>query len=217
MDDKTKISLLYMFVGGVLGVLSAFLSILGVPGSAILLLYVGVVYGTTYLYSLVGVKFEKLGERRERSALNGAWSSLLPWLVIWTMIFYIISPVIVLADASVMQPAEDLGKYLEANGVKVKITDNYARYLSAHKVVIFGSRVPIPLGTSYGVTVLPDAVQRLLALEKGKGTAKTEKTNYGELITVAKAVRLIIIIDSQKESIAQMVQEKKETILNLLS
>lgn len=217
MDDKTKISLLYMLVGGVLGVLSAFLSILGVPASAMLLLYVGVAYGTTYLYSFVGVKFERLGERRERSALSGVWSSLLPWLVIWTMIFYIISPVIVLADASVMQPAEDLGKYLEANGVKVKITDNYGRYLSAHKVVIFGSRVPIPLGTSYGVTVLPDAVQRLLALEKGKGTAKIEKTNYGELITVSKAVRLIIIIDSQKESIAQMVQEKKETILNLLS
>ncbi len=219
MDDKTKISLLYMLIGGLLGVLSAFLHVFGVPNSVLLALYIGVLYGTTYQYHLVGVKFERLGEKRWRSALGGVFPSLLPWLVIWTMIFYLISPVIFLADASHAEAAEELGEYLESNGVNVRITDDYSRYLYSHKVVIFGPRVPMLLGTNYGITAFPDAVQRLLKMEEGKDTITVEKVNSsdGELITVTKTARLILIISGSKEDVTQIVQENGEKIYNLLT
>ncbi|KYK36501.1 MAG: hypothetical protein HXS48_04715 [Theionarchaea archaeon] len=217
MEDKTKISLLYMLIGGLLGIVSAFLTVLGAPNYGMLALYIGVVYATTYQYSLVGVKFEKLGEKRWRSALGGVFPSLLPWLVIWTMVFYVISPVVVLAGTSDAEAAEELQEYLESNGVSVKITDNYTRYLFAHKLVIFGSRVPLPLGTSYGMTAFPDAIQRLLRLEKDKGTIKTEEVDSGEIITVKKTGRLIVIISGQKDERAHIAQENRETIYKLLT
>lgn len=216
MEDKTKVSLLYMLVGGMLGIVSAFLAILGVPNSAVLALYVGAVYATTYFYHLVGVNFERLGEKRYRAALGGVWPSILPWLVIWTMVFYIISPVVVLAGASHANAAQELQEYLESNGVRVKITDNYSTYLSAHRVIVLDSRESLPLGTSYGVTVFPDSVQRLLGLEKDKGTVKTEKVDSGEIITITKTMRIIIIISGSEDTITQIVQERKETIYNLL-
>lgn len=217
MEEKTKISLLYMLIGGLLGAVSAFLSVLGISNYIVLALYIGVVYAATYGYSVVGVKFEKLGEKRWRSALNGVWPSLLPWLVIWTMAFYIISPVIILADTSDAEAAEDLSEYLEAHGVTVKITDDYTRHIFAHKVVIFGSRVPIPLGTSYGITAFPDAIQRLLRLEKDKGTINTEEVNAGEIMSIKKTARLIIIIAGQKDERAQTVQENRDRIYQLLT
>jgi len=186
MEDKAKISLLYMLIGGLLGAVSAFLTILGVPNSVILASYVLVVYATTYLYPFVGTSLEKLGEKRYRSALGGVFPSILPWLVIWTMVFYLISPVVILAGAPHEQAAADLGEYLESNGISVKISDDYSRYLSAHKVIVLGSRVSLPLGTSFGVSIFPDAVQGLLALEKDKGNTQIEKVNTGELITIRK-------------------------------
>ncbi len=216
MEDKTKVSLLFMLIGGILGIVSAFLTILGVPNSAVLVSYVAVVYATTYLYHLVGVNFDKLGEKRYRAALGGVWPSILPWLVVWTMVFYLISPVIVLAGASHAQAAGELEEYLEANGVGVKVSDDYSTHLSAHKVIILGSRESIPLGTSYGVTVFPDAVQHLLGLEKDKGTVKTEKVDSGEIITITKAMRTIIIISGSEDAIEQIVQERKETIYNMI-
>ena len=217
MDDKTKISLLYMLLGGLLGVMSAFLSVLGVPNTIMLSLYIFVVYGTTYLYFVVGVKFERLGEKRWRSALNGVFPSLLPWLVVWTMVFYLISPVIVLADVSHMETAESLEEYLESNNVRVKITEDYPRYVFAHKVVIFGSRIPIPLGTSYGVTIFPDIVQRLLGLEKDKVTVTVGTMDSVELVTIRKTGRLIIIISGHRDEIAQVLQENSDMILELLT
>jgi uncharacterized membrane protein YdcZ (DUF606 family) len=71
MDEKTKISLLYMLIGGLLGVVSAFLRVWGVPNLALLLLYIVVVYATTYAYPIIGVKFELLEKLNRRS-----WSTL---------------------------------------------------------------------------------------------------------------------------------------------
>lgn len=217
MDDKTKVSLLYMLVGGVTGAASAYLSIYGVPNTVILVLYVAVVYATTYQYNLVGVKFERLGEKRWRSALNGVFPSVLSWLVVWTMMFYLVSPVIVLADSSQAEAAGELEQYLESNGMSVKISEDYSRHIFSRQIIIFGSRVPIPLGTSYGITAFPDAVQRLLRLEKEKGTITVHKVNTGELTVLKKPLRTIIIISDDHSTITQIVQENKETIYTLLS
>ncbi len=217
MEDKTKVSLLYMLVGTILGVASAFLSILGVPNSAILILYIIVVYLMTYQYHLIGVKFERLGEKRWRSTLNGVWPSLLPWLVVWTMVFYQISPVIVLADASEREAAEGLGAYLESNGISVKITDDYSRHVFAHKMMVFGSYVPIPLGSSYGITAFPDIILGLLGMEMDRGTVTVEKVDSGEIIQVRKTGRLIIIISGQKEDRARIAQENRELLYSLLT
>ena len=216
MDDKTKVSLLYMLIGGVLGIVSAFLTVLGVPNVVLLAMYIGAVYATTYQYHLVGVKFERLGEKRWRSALGGVFPSLLPWLVIWTMIFYMISPVILLTGASYAEPAEELEEYFESNGVSVRITEDYARYIFSHRVIIFGSRMQIPLGTNYGITAFPDSVQRLLKMEEDKGTVTVENVGTSEVITVKKPARFILII-SDEEDIALMVQENKEKIYELLT
>lgn len=216
MEDKTKVSLLYILIGGSLGVLSALLSILGVPNSLILLLYVAVVYATTYLYPLVGVQFEKLGESRPRSALGGVWSSLLSWLVIWTMVFYVISPVIILAGPDHADAAQDLGAYLESNGVRVSITDNYSRYLFSHRVIVVGQRVSLPVGTSCGVTVFPDAIQQLLRVEQPKGTVTTEEIDSGELITVNKTGRTIIIISGSEAAVNTIAEEQQEKIRDLV-
>ncbi|MGC1120275.1 MAG: hypothetical protein WBA22_04200 [Candidatus Methanofastidiosia archaeon] len=216
MEDKTKISLLYILIGGLLGVFSAFLSILGVPNMVILLLYVVVVYATTYLYPLAGVQFEKLGESRPRSALGGVWSSLLSWLVIWTMVFYVISPVIILAGPDHAEAAQNLGAYLESNGVRVSITDNYSRYLFAHRVIVVGSRVSLPVGTSYGVTVFPDAIQQLIRVEQPKGTVTREETDSGELITIDKTGRTILIISGNEAAVNRIAQEQQEKIRNLV-
>jgi hypothetical protein len=216
MEDKTKVSLLYILIGGSLGVLSALLSILGVPNTVILLLYVAVVYATTYLYPLVGVQFEKLGESRPRSALGGVWSSLLSWLVIWTMVFYVISPVIILAGPDHADAAQDLGAYLESNGVRVSITDNYSRYLFAHRVIVVGQRVSLPVGTSYGITVFPDAIQQLLRVEQPKGTVTTEEIDSGELITVNKTGRTIVIISGSEAAVNKIAEEQQEKIRNLV-
>ena len=217
MDDKTKVSLLYMLVGGIVGAASAYLSVFGVPNTLILALYIAIVYAVTYQYHLVGVKFERLGETRWRSALGGVFPSLLPWLVIWTMVFYMISPVVILADTSQTEAAEDLGEYLEMNGVSIRITDDYARHIFSRQVVIFGSRVPLPLGTNYGVTIFPDSVQRLLRLEKDKGTVTVQKIDAGEFITVKKVLRVIVIVSDDQGDVTQMVQENKETIYTLLT
>ncbi len=213
MEDKTKVSLLYTLIGGLLGALSALLSVLGVPNTAVLLLYIGVIYGATYLYFVVGVKFERLGDARWRSALNGVWPSLMPWLVIWTMVFYLISPVVVLAGPSDSEAVEDLGQYLETNGITVKISDDYTRYLFAHRVIVLGSRMSLPLGTSYGITAFPDAVQRLLRMEKDKNTT-TEQLNAGELITVKKPGRTIIVLSG--DDMNQIISESQERVLTLL-
>jgi hypothetical protein len=216
MEDKTKISLLYTLIGGLLGLCSAFLTVFGVPNTVIAALYIGVVYVTTYLYSVVGVKLERLGDSRPRSALNGIIPSLLPWLVIWTMIFYLISPVIFLAGPSDNEAAEDLKAYLESQGMSVRVTDDYSRYIFAHKVVVFGSWESIPLGTNYGISAFHDAVQRLLTLEAGKDTVFIEKIDTGELITLKKTGRLIIIISGQKDAIEQIAQENQEKLYNVL-
>lgn len=214
MEDKTKVSLLYTLIGGLLGALSALLSILGVPNTAVLLLYIGVIYGVTYLYFVVGVKFERLGEARWRSALNGVWPSLMPWLVIWTMVFFLISPVVILAGPSDSKAAEDLGQYLETNGISVNISDDYTRYLFAHRVIVLGSRMSLPLGTNYGITAFPDAVQRLLSMEKDKNTITTEQLNAGELITVKKPGRTIIVLSG--DDMNQIILESQERVLILL-
>ncbi len=214
MDDKTKVSLLYTLVGGLLGIVSAVLSVFRVPNSAILLLYIAAVYATTYLYPVIGVSLEKLGEKRPRSALNGVLPSILPWLVLWTMVFYMVSPVIILTDDT--EAAEGLARYLESQGMKVKISDDYQRYLSAQKVIILGSRMPIPLGTTYGVSAFPDSIQRLLSMEKERGNLTVEKVDSGELIIIRETGRLIIIISGQKEQIGRIAQENQERIYNLL-
>lgn len=214
MEDKTKVSLLYTLIGGLLGALSALLSVLGVPNTAVLVLYIGVIYGATYLYFVVGVKFERLGDARWRSALNGVWPSLMPWLVIWTMVFFLISPVVILAGPSDSKAAEDLGQYLEANGTSVNISDDYTRYLFAHRVIVLGSRMSLPLGTNYGITAFPDAVQRLLRMEKDKNTMTTEQLNAGELITVKKPGRTIIILSG--DDMNQIILESQERVLTLL-
>lgn len=214
MDDKTKVSLLYTLVGGLLGIVSAVLSVFRVPNSAILLLYIAAVYATTYLYPVIGVSLEKLGEKRPRSALNGVLPSILPWLVLWTMVFYMVSPVIILADDT--EAAEGLARYLESQGMRVKISDDYQRYLSAQKVIILGSRMPIPLGTTYGVSAFPDSIQRLLSTEKERGNLTVEKVDSGELIIIRETGRLIIIISGQKEQIGRIAQENQERIYNLL-
>ena len=216
MEDKTKVSLLYMVIGGLLGLVSAVLSVYGVPNTLILIMYGGVVYLTTYQYHLVGVKFERLGEKRWRSALGGIIPSLLPWLVIWTMLFYMIGPVILLTGASYTESAEDLQEYLESNGVRAKISDNYTRYLFSHRVVIFGSRVPLPLGTSYGATAFPDSIQRFLRLEREKKTVIEEKIDSGELLIIRKPARTILVVSDLTGDVGQVVQDNKETIYNLL-
>ncbi|MBU6997369.1 MAG: hypothetical protein HXS41_10715 [Theionarchaea archaeon] len=216
MEDKTKVSLLYMLIGGLLGIFSALLSILGVPNTVILFLYVVILYATTYLYPLIGVKLEKLGESRPRSALGGAWSSLLSWLVIWTMVFYAISPVIILAGPDHTEAAQDLGAYLESGGVRVSITDNYSRYLLAREVIVVGSRVTLPVGTNYGATVFPDAIQQLIRSEKPKGTLTSEAIDSGELITINKAGRTIIIISGSEAAVDKIAQEQQKKILDLV-
>ncbi|MBU7013351.1 MAG: hypothetical protein HXS52_02770 [Theionarchaea archaeon] len=216
MEDKTKVSLLFMLIGGLLGILSAFLSILGIPNTVILLLYAVILYGTTYLYPLIGVKLEKLGESRPRSALGGVWSSLLSWLVIWTMVFYVISPVIILAGPDHAEAAQDLGTFLESSGVRVSIADDYTRYLFAHQVIVVGSRVSLPVGTSYGVTVFPDAVQQLIRAEQPKGTVTREEIDSGELITINKTGRTILVISGTDAAVDRIAQEQQEKILNLV-
>jgi hypothetical protein len=216
MEDKTKISLLYTLIGGLLGLCSAFLTIFGVPNTVVAALYIGVVYATTYLYPMVGVKFERLGDSRPRSALNGIIPSLLPWLVIWTMIFYLISPVVFLAGPSDNEAAEDLKAYLESRGMSVKVTDDYSRYIFAHEVVVFGSWESIPLGTNYGISAFHDAVQRLLTLEVGKDTVIVEEMDSGALITVKKTGRLVIIISGQKDTVKEIARENQEKLYNLL-
>jgi len=207
---------LYMVIGGLLGALSAFLTLIGVPNSVILIMYILVVYATTHLYHLVGVSFDRMGETRIRATLGGVMPSLLPWLVIWTMIFYLISPVIILADMSHAQAAEDLEEYFVSSGIRAKISDDYPRHISARRVVILGSRVLLPLGTSYGVTIVSDAVQQFLILEKDKGTIEITNLDSGELITVKKAMRVIIIISGPDNVIDQIVQENRERIYSLL-
>ena len=213
MEDKTKVSLLYTLIGGLLGALSALLSVLGVPNEAILLLYIGVIYAGTYLYFVVGVKFERLGETRWRSALNGVWPSLMPWLVIWTMVFYLISPAIILAGPSDREAAQGLEQYLETNGITAKISDDYTRYLFAHRVIVLGSRMSLPLGTTYGITAFPDAVQQLLRTEKDKNTT-TEQLDGGELITVKKPGRTIIVLSG--DDMDQTVLESQERVVTVL-
>lgn len=215
MDDKTKVSLLYTLIGGLLGIVSAVLSVFRVPNSAILLLYIVAVYATTYLYPIVGVSLEKLGEKRPRSALNGVLPSILPWLVLWTMVFYMVSPVVILTNGDT-EAAEGLARYLESQGMRVKISDDYQRYLSAQKVIIFGSRMPIPLGTTYGVTAFPDSIQRLVSLGKEKGNLTVEKVDSGELIIIRETGRSVIIISGQKGQIGRIAQENQEKIYNLL-
>lgn len=207
---------MYMVIGGLLGALSAFLTLIGVPNSVILIMYILVVYATTHLYHLVGVSFDRMGETRIRATLGGVMPSLLPWLVIWTMIFYLISPVIILADMSHAQAAEDLEEYFVSSGIRAKISDDYPRHISARRVVILGSRVLLPLGTSYGVTIVSDAVQQFLILEKDKGTIEITNLDSGELITVKKAMRVIIIISGPDNVIDQIVQENRERIYSLL-
>lgn len=216
MDDKTKISLLYMLIGGLLGIVSAFLRVWGVPNMALLLLYIVVIYATTYAYPIVGVQFERLGEKRYRSALGGIWPSILPWLVVWTMIFYLVSPVVLLVGPPHEQTAEELGEYLESNGIHVKITSNYNRYVFAHKVVVFGYGIPIPLGTSYGISAFSDVIQRMVTEGKHSGTTDIEPMYSGEFITIRKTGRLIIILSGQKGSVSQMTTEKRDTIYDLL-
>jgi hypothetical protein len=216
MDEKTKISLLYMLIGGLLGIVSAFLRVWGVPNTALLLLYIVVIYATTYVYPVVGVQFERLGQKRYRSALSGIWPSILPWLVVWTMIFYMVSPVVLLAGPPHEQTAEELGEYLESNGIHVNITSNYSRYVFAHKVLVFGYGIPIPLGTSYGVSAFPDAIQRMVGEGKKNGTTDIESMYSGEFITIRKTARLIIILSGQEGSVTQIATENRETIYNLL-
>jgi hypothetical protein len=216
MDEKTKISLLYMLIGGLLGVVSAFLRVWGVPNLALLLLYIVVVYATTYAYPIIGVKFERLGEKRYRSALSGIWPSILPWLVVWTMTFYLVSPVVLLVGPPHEQTADELSEYLEANGINMKITGNYSRYVFAHKIVVFGYGIPTPLGTSYGVSAFPDAIQRMVEEGKENGTLETEAVDSGELIAIHKPGRLILVLSGQKDTVQQIATEKQETILNLL-
>jgi hypothetical protein len=216
MDEKTKISLLYMLIGGLLGIVSAFLRVWGVPNTALLLLYIVVIYATTYIYPVVGVQFERLGQKRYRSALSGIWPSILPWLVVWTMIFYMVSPVVLLAGPPHEQTAKELGEYLESNGIHVNITSNYSRYVFAHKVLVFGYGIPIPLGTSYGVSAFPDAIQRMVGEGKKNGTTDIESMYSGEFITIRKTARLIIILSGQEGSVTQIATENRETIYNLL-
>lgn len=216
MDDKTKVSLLYTLIGGLLGIISAFLSIFGIPNEVILLLYLGTVFATTYAYPIVGVKFEKIGESRPRAALGGILPSILPWLVIWTMVFYLISPAIILAGPSYSEAADDLEEYLESNGLRTKISSEYKQYLFAHQVVVLGDRMSIPLGTNYGISAFPDAIQRLLKIEKEKGTVTSQPVDSGEILTIKKPGRKIIIISGQRDTIDEITQENKEIIYNML-
>lgn len=205
-----------MLIGGLLGVISAFLRVWGVPNIALLLLYIIVVYATTYAYPIVGVKFERLGEKRYRSAISGIWPSILPWLVVWTMVFYMVSPVILLVGPPHEQTAEELGEYLESTGIDVKITGDYSRYVFSHKMVVFGYGLPIPLGTSYGVSAFPDAIQRMV--EEGKETeAMDSKTLHsGELLTIHKTGRLILVISGQTQAVDQIATKNREMIADLL-
>jgi hypothetical protein len=216
MDDKTKVSLLYTLVGGVLGIFSAFLTILGIPNEVILLLYVGAIVGTTFAYPVVGVKFEKIGESRPRAALGGVLPSILPWLVIWTMVFYMISPAIILAGPSYSEAADDLEAYLESNGIHVKVSSEYKQHLFAHRVIILGDKMSIPLGTNYGISAFSDAIQRFLEMERKKGTVTSQSVDSGEILTVKKLGRKIIIISGQRDTIDEITRENKEIIYNLL-
>ena len=133
-----------------------------------------------------------------------------------TFAFATILTVILLTGASYTESAEDLQEYLESNGVRAKISDNYTRYLFSHRVVIFGSRVPLTLGTSYGATAFPDSIQRFLRLERGKETVIEEKIDSGELLIIRKPARIILIVSDLTGNVAQVVQDNKETIYNLL-
>jgi hypothetical protein len=85
MDEKNRLGLMFTGTGAVAGVISAFLTN-PVPLPLVLVIAIGIYYGTSYITPVINVDMEKYGGRK-KVLQTGVFSFLQGWLVLWFLVY----------------------------------------------------------------------------------------------------------------------------------